>query len=264
VQADDLVDALIGLGFSRKTIACYLPYIRRAEAWAARNGYTLDSITATAHSGLRRNEIGTLRWSQIGQDGWLTVVGKGDVTRSIPLHNAILDALGGIRPADRSAGSPQGSEWVFPGRYGGQPPMPEPAPLSFLLSILKGRGRRVAWVASLLLAPEPQVRHVASRDPSRRFNGSRRVATGRGLLNPTTLWGWIREVSRDAGLGDIKPHILRHTALSTALDRTRDLRAVQELAGHARPETTAGYTRVRRDRLVEVVTAIDYDLEEIA
>ena len=48
-------------------------------------------------------------------------------------------------------------------------------------------------------------------------------------------------------------------AIATALDNTRDLRAVQDLAGHARPETTAGYTRVRKNRLVDAVAALAYE-----
>jgi integrase len=42
------------------------------------------------------------------------------------------------------------------------------------------------------------------------------------------------------------------------LGAIRDLRAVQELAGHASPETTAGYTRATRRRLLEAVAAIEY------
>jgi len=57
----------------------------------------------------------------------------------------------------------------------------------------------------------------------------------------------------------VRPHELRHTALATALDRTKDLRAVMTFAGHARPETTAGYTRTTRKRLEAVVAAIDYE-----
>ena len=44
----------------------------------------------------------------------------------------------------------------------------------------------------------------------------------------------------------------------TVEDNTGDLRAVQSLAGHASPETTAGYTRATRARLVAAVTAIEY------
>lgn len=79
-----------------------------------------------------------------------------------------------------------------------------------------------------------------------------------GHISPTTVWTWVREVSRRAGIPDVSTHELRHTALTTALDRTRDLRGVQELARHARPETTAGYTRTTKRRLVAVVARIDY------
>lgn len=42
-------------------------------------------------------------------------------------------------------------------------------------------------------------------------------------------------------------HTLRHRCASTAYAATRDLRAVQELLGHTRPETTAGYVRLPDD-----------------
>jgi integrase len=42
-------------------------------------------------------------------------------------------------------------------------------------------------------------------------------------------------------------HSLRHRCGTVAYAATRDLRAVQELLGHARPETTAGYVQVPDD-----------------
>lgn len=50
-------------------------------------------------------------------------------------------------------------------------------------------------------------------------------------------------------------HTLRHRCATVAYDATRDLRAVQELLGHAKPETTARYTAVRPTALLEAVTA---------
>lgn len=47
-----------------------------------------------------------------------------------------------------------------------------------------------------------------------------------------------------AVLGGYSPHALRHRCGSVAYGATRDLRAVQELLGHAKPETTALYTLV--------------------
>ena len=45
-------------------------------------------------------------------------------------------------------------------------------------------------------------------------------------------------------LGGASTHSLRHRAATAAYAGTRDLRAVQELLGHSRPETTAGYVLV--------------------
>lgn len=77
-----------------------------------------------------------------------------------------------------------------------------------------------------------------------------------GPVNPATIWEWTREVARDAGLGDVPTHVLRHTALTAANDATGDLRATQDFARHAKPETTAGYTRTSERRLREVAEAI--------
>ncbi|HEY9414914.1 MAG TPA: tyrosine-type recombinase/integrase, partial [Pseudonocardia sp.] len=42
-------------------------------------------------------------------------------------------------------------------------------------------------------------------------------------------------------------HTLRHRFATVALRVSRDLRAVQELLGHSKPETTARYTEVSEE-----------------
>lgn len=79
-----------------------------------------------------------------------------------------------------------------------------------------------------------------------------------GPVDPSTIWGWCRQVARDAGLGEISTHRLRHTSLAEMNDRSGDLRAVQSIARHSRPETTAGYTRTRSARMRAVVAMVDY------
>lgn len=50
-------------------------------------------------------------------------------------------------------------------------------------------------------------------------------------------------------------HTLRHRCATVAYASTRDLRAIQELLGHAKPETTARYTQVPNDAIRAAVTA---------
>lgn len=55
--------------------------------------------------------------------------------------------------------------------------------------------------------------------------------------------------------GDLTTHSLRHRCGTVAYGRTHDLRAVQELLGHAKPETTAIYTEVPGSAIRSAVDA---------
>lgn len=60
----------------------------------------------------------------------------------------------------------------------------------------------------------------------------------------------VQRVGGAAGLRDVHPHALRHTAATHVLDGGADLRCVQELLGHATLTTTEIYTHVSQARLM--------------
>jgi integrase/recombinase XerD len=69
-------------------------------------------------------------------------------------------------------------------------------------------------------------------------------------LSRVGAWGIIRRCARAAGITKrVTPHTLRHTFATHLLEGGADLRAVQEMLGHADLSTTQLYTRVDREYL---------------
>ena len=71
-------------------------------------------------------------------------------------------------------------------------------------------------------------------------------------LSRKTLWYLVQKYAAVAGIArGVKPHQLRHSFASHLLGGGADLRAIQEMLGHANLATTQIYTAVEEKRLVE-------------
>lgn len=151
-----------------------------------------------------------------------------------------------------------------------------------LLEILYATGMRVTELVSLprsVLRGDPRVLTIKGKGGRERLvplNPSARAAldkylavSGRfdnspwlfasksaeGHVTRQAFGQDLKDLALETGLDPerVSPHVLRHAFASHLLDRGADLRAVQQLLGHADISTTEIYTHVLEERLKKIV-----------
>jgi integrase/recombinase XerC len=118
----------------------------------------------------------------------------------------------------------------------------------------KGSKRRSVPVGAQAMAA---LRHWVAVRPLR-GEGAAALFIGRHgtRLTSQSVWQRLRRRSQEAGLATpVHPHMLRHSFASHVLQSSGDLRAVQELLGHANISTTQVYTRLDFQHLSQIYDA---------
>jgi len=124
-----------------------------------------------------------------------------------------------------------------------------------LLRIEQGKGRkdRFAMLSPQLLA--------LLRDWWRIARPQVWLFPGRDRINPLTTRQFNRAVHAAAHMAEIAkrvtPHTLRHSFATHLLEQNIDIRVIQVLLGHAKPETTSLYTRVATNTIRTVMSPLD-------
>ena len=91
-----------------------------------------------------------------------------------------------------------------------------------------------------------------------KLDGARALFTGRNgtRLTAQSVWQRLRRRSLLCGVSTpVHPHMLRHSFASHVLQSSGDLRAVQELLGHAHITTTQVYTQLDFQHLAKAYDA---------
>ncbi len=71
-------------------------------------------------------------------------------------------------------------------------------------------------------------------------------------LSRMSVWNIVHDAAAQAGISEVHPHMFRHSFATHLLEGGANLRAVQEMLGHADIATTQIYTHIDREYIKEV------------
>jgi site-specific recombinase XerD len=85
-----------------------------------------------------------------------------------------------------------------------------------------------------------------------------------GMYSSSSVRKFLKVACSSVGVNKpVTPHTLRHSYATHMLENGVDLRYIQELLGHARPETTMIYTHVARKDLLSIKSPLDVAVERM-
>jgi integrase/recombinase XerD len=276
-------------GRAPSTVAAYRRDLRRYAAWLAEQGLEVESVgegevvayvrslealglapasraraTVTVRSLHRYLAVEGVTEADAGADVAVPSVPAGLPKALTEAQvGALLDSVGGDRPVDRR------DRAILEVLYGTGVRIAELVGLSLadvdldaglLRAFGKGRKERIVPLGRLARQSLEQWLDPGGRPElvpaswARRGDAEAVFLNQRGgRLSRQGAWLVVRARAEAAGLGGLVwPHVLRHSCATHMLERGADIRAVQELLGHASIATTQVYTKVTVERLRSV------------
>lgn len=87
---------------------------------------------------------------------------------------------------------------------------------------------------------------------------------GGGTYSAESVRHFLRRSCKRAGISKrVTPHTLRHSYATHLLENGVDIRYIQSLLGHAKPETTMIYTHVTRKDLMDIPNPLDAAVQKL-
>lgn len=223
-------------GLSPRSLARALSAVKGFTAWAAdRTGADATTVLSARGPRFRRKLPRPL--TEDGAAAILTEIGSDAREDWIAARDiAIATLLYGLGLRISEALSLSGSD--------------HPLPETLRITGKGGKTRPVPVIPAAAQAVAEYVRHcpfaLGPNDPL--FRGARG-----GPVNPRLIQAAMERARLRLGLpATATPHALRHSFATHLLSAGGDLRAIQELLGHASLSTTQAYTAVDAARLMEV------------
>ena len=228
-----------GRGVAPRSLARSLSAVKTFAGWLAeRDGFDVTAILAIRSPKFRKKLPRPLSAGDA-----IAVIDRLDVNAAQPWVSArdaaIITLLYGAGLRISEALSLTGADW----------------PIGDTLRII-GKGNKEREVPILPAARDAIAAYLkASPHPVEPTAPLFRGVRG-GALNPRILQGAVAQVRTQLGLpASATPHAMRHSFATHLLNAGGDLRAIQELLGHASLSTTQAYTAVDTARLIDVYRA---------
>jgi len=234
-QAGAWIRSLSGRGFAATSLARKLTALRVFARFLVRENLRKDEFTALL-SGPRlpRSLPGSLSPAEVGR---LLAAPSGGTPAALR-DRAMLEVFyaSGLRVSELAGLTLQQVDLEQ----------------GFLRVFGKGSKERVVPVGGK--ARDALLTYLASGRPHfvKPRTGSQLFLSNRGAaLSRVMLWMLVKKYAKVAGISKaVKPHLLRHSFATHLLSGGADLRAIQEMLGHASIATTQIYTAVEPGRLL--------------